>query len=200
MKTAKEWIASVKDPVIKRYLEEAIVKSLASKPKKHYGTFLAFVDSIDWEATPQGFDFYYAIHLSDPSTLSYSDFKHLDKSVTQLNEDKETQKMQSLTFKVEFNDNKGLHILTNQKGDTYGSMSEEFYDFIEESLTSVEQPKVSVNEDAVEFAEWIQDSEFYYYENQGWYNEGFPNLMSKYYNKWFTTTELYQNYLEDKHK
>jgi len=116
MKTAKEWIASVKDPVIKRYLEENVFIELIDLVKDSFESFV--LGTFDWEETPQHLDFWFEVSKSDPSTLSYSDFKHLDKSVEQP--------------KVSVNED---HRCTNY--DPFGNCN----------CTQ----EVSVNEDAVEF-------------------------------------------------
>jgi len=82
-KTAKEWIASVKDPVIKRYLEENVEKYPLFTDRTFERFWHFMTESFDWNDSPQGFDFYLDIAIADPSTVSYSDFKHLDKSVEQ---------------------------------------------------------------------------------------------------------------------
>jgi hypothetical protein len=80
-KTAKEWIASVKDPVIKRYLEENVSDFIIDG---EFPTFCNFIDGCFYSPeTKQGDDFWYYVSQNNPSTLSYSDFNHLDKSVEQ---------------------------------------------------------------------------------------------------------------------
>jgi len=123
--TAKEWIASVKDPVIKRYLEKNVSPIVLTETLIE--SFNAFLyGSFYFGKSKQGELFWHAIgdavEESDPSTISYSDFKHLDKSVEQP--------------KVSVNED---HRCTNY--DPFGNCN----------CTQ----KVSVNEDAVDFAEWV---------------------------------------------
>jgi|688.fasta_scaffold63372_8 hypothetical protein len=169
MKTAKEWIASVKDPVIKRYLEDNVDLS-----KHKYDCFENFIlGTFDWEGTPQHIDFWFKVSKADPSTLSYSDFKHLDKSVeTQLKEETPTKGESILDYDLSGIDEdkkreliKGFTEITAKQAlelfvslglkthieamvinDTTGD--EFILSFKKVIVSTVEQPKVSVNEDA----------------------------------------------------
>jgi hypothetical protein len=242
MKTAKEWIASVKDPVIKRYLEENVLKELIDIVKDNFESFV--LGTFDWEGTPQHLDFWFEVSKSDPSTLSYSDFKHLDKSVetqtldhrigltcicgggpsgrtvdvhgnricdscgyyshipsfptvvveTQLKEDKETPKMDKLqhptAFRKEWMKN-NAHVVNTEHHELLLMKAYALY-YHEHKTKSVEQPKVSVNEDAVAFAEWVTF-------NCKW-DDDYKVYSCDLKEGAFNIDELYQNYLEDKHK
>jgi len=170
-KTAKEWIASVKDPVIKRYLEKNVSPIVLTETLIE--SFNAFLyGSFYFGKSKQGELFWHAIgdavEESDPSALSYSDFKHLDKSAqkeslikmmeedeklgmydeTQLKEDKETESEKRLSQLI-----KNATFFIEDKNDTTWEVIDpqncvriayKYHD-----IKSVEQPKVSVNEDAV---------------------------------------------------
>jgi hypothetical protein len=193
MKTAKEWIASVKDPVIKMYLEGKLRQIPSSELKKNYKEFNILVDEIDWDDTPQGFKFWHEVYKSNDPTLSYSDFKHLDKSVeTQTMAANADEKLIQLIREATF-------FIEDKNDNTWDVIDPENCESIAlkyNAIKSVEQPKVSVNEDAVDFKEWTYKTrKVIFSDNKGiliWHDEGT--------NKRFTTTELYQNYLEDKHK
>jgi hypothetical protein len=166
-KTAKEWIASVKDPVIKRYLEENVSDFIIDG---EFPTFCNFIDGCFYSPeTKQGDDFWYYVSQNNPSTLSYSDFKHLDKSVqkeslikmmeqdeklgmydeTQLKEDKEKPKMDKLqhptAFRKEWMKN-NAHVVNTEHHELLLMKAYALY-YHDYKTRSVEQPKVSVNED-----------------------------------------------------
>jgi len=194
MKTAKEWIESVKESIFK------------------------IVDNYDSETATEEILHYL-------STISHSDFKHLDKSVeTQLKEDKETPNLGQL-FKNSSDCYADTHWYsddtippTKVEGEVIQAMTEQkFIEVVSNLLTNkstVEQPKVrvnedhrctnydpfgncnctqevSVNEDAVDFAEWVTF-------NCKW-DDDYKVYSCDLKEGAFNIDELYQNYLEDKH-
>ena len=82
MKTAEQWINTIKDETVKRYLNEQRIDWPKTEKIETFDTFLggAFI----WSRTPQGKDFWDAIctHFKDGLGLKrYEDFKHLDESI-----------------------------------------------------------------------------------------------------------------------
>ncbi len=93
---AAGWIAQIKDKTVKIYLTENVEKF--AKPEHTVDTIYvgmhSFISySFDWDKTPQGGTFWGAIveHFALGSGIkTYDDFKHLDKSIEQTEEDNGT--------------------------------------------------------------------------------------------------------------
>ena len=89
LKTAQQWIDTIQDPTVKRYLKENHEKSTFHAKKDKYESCAEFIEhDFEWSETPQGDDFWQGIYnhfLSGEGTKTYEDFKHLDKSLPRTN-------------------------------------------------------------------------------------------------------------------
>lgn len=88
---AAQWIEEIKDETVKGYLKENIEKYLypGHISETIYHGMNVFLESFDWAKTPQGYNFWHGIclHFENGSGIkTYEDFRHLDKSVTNIEE------------------------------------------------------------------------------------------------------------------
>lgn len=80
-KTKEEWVNAVKDPRIKELLIHNINNHPIPWIEDSWSTFqLLICTTFDWSKTAQGYIFWVHVSIKNED-VSYSDFKHLDKSV-----------------------------------------------------------------------------------------------------------------------
>jgi hypothetical protein len=88
MKTVKQWIDTISDPIMKKKM----IYNVQNHSRKKAGNMRTKRDSMSaaiyamffWDQTPEGITFWIAIkdHFYNGSgKKSYEDFKHLDKSI-----------------------------------------------------------------------------------------------------------------------